>query len=207
MKRIVLLIFILATTACAEKAWEARLDGAGSSSQVLQVRCAKGSSAEVRLYGRGGGGWNLILKGDAFIGKNGLGKTREGDGMSPEGEFGIGTAFGRLPNPGTRLPYLQLRGGIIACDSEGPWYNTIVDTLGTGIRLSGEDMYSLEPEYDYGIEILYNPDRVYPAGSAIFLHCKGAKQWTGGCVAVDKDLMVRILQEAGADMVVSIHRR
>lgn len=42
-------------------------------------------------------------------------------------------------------------------------------------------------------------------GSAIFLHCFGPqKPWTGGCVAVPKDVMPRIMRSVRADCVVVI---
>ena len=42
-------------------------------------------------------------------------------------------------------------------------------------------------------------------GSAIFLHCFGPqKPWTGGCVAVPKDVMLRVMRSVRADCVVVI---
>ncbi len=203
-------LMLMLVCSCIPREWKGRMDAFLSETEVpqlLQVRCGSASRAWVFLYDRSDSAWRLRASGAAFIGRCGIGKTKEGDAMTPEGDFPVGTAFGRLPSPDTRLPYLQLRPGLIACDSEGPWYNCIVDTLGTGIRCSGEDMYAIAPEYDYGLEIGYNRERQYPLGSAIFLHCKGEKKYTGGCVAVDKSLMVRILELAEPGMLVSIHPR
>ncbi len=42
-------------------------------------------------------------------------------------------------------------------------------------------------------------------GSAIFLHCFGPqKPWTGGCVAVPKDIMLRVMRSVRPDCVVVI---
>ena len=42
-------------------------------------------------------------------------------------------------------------------------------------------------------------------GSAIFLHCFGPqKPWTGGCVAVPKDVMLRVMRSVRAHCVVVI---
>lgn len=42
------------------------------------------------------------------------------------------------------------------------------------------------------------------AGSAIFIHCKGAKAFTGGCVALDEEHMAKVLRHADAGMRVVI---
>ena len=177
--------------------------------QLMAVECIGGSNARVRYYVKQDGGWWLLHRGTAFIGKNGLGKTREGDAKTPEGEIRPLCAFGIKPNPGTALPYIDVTDGTLACDAEGPFYNRIVgfpeycDAFGPD--LPGEKMWQLSPEYDYGIQTDFNADNVYPLGSAIFIHCKGAKTWTGGCVALDKRLMRQILKTATRGLVISIH--
>lgn len=168
--------------------------------QVLDVKWVGGSDAKVVYYVKGAKGWRVRGKGDAYIGKNGLEKTREGDARTPVGELRPLRAFGILPNPGTSLPWLQVQPGTIACDEEGPYYNKIVQ----GIEVGGERMWELSPEYDYGIETDYNKDGIWPLGSAIFIHCKGAKAWTGGCVALDKRLMMQILKTADDGLRISI---
>ena len=100
--------------------------------ELLLVQSAEGSNATVRSYAKAGvRKWKLVSETDAFIGKNGLGKTREGDAKTPEGDFGVQTAFGILPDPGTALPWLPITESIFACDEEGPWYNRIIDTAAT----------------------------------------------------------------------------
>ena len=47
----------------------------------------------------------------------------------------------------------------------------------------GEDMYSYQPHYNYGIATDFNKECVYPKGSAIFVHVKGGKPYTGGGIA------------------------
>lgn len=157
------------------------------------------------------GGWNLDSTGSAFIGKNGLGKVVEGDLKTPEGEFRALMAFGVGPDPGTALPYLALKDTTIACDSDCEYYNRIVDMSlipavdSTGRAVSGERMASIMPEYEYGIVLDYNRENVYPIGSAIFFHCKGRNAWTGGCVAVDRDFIERVLRTCGPGLVFCIH--
>ena len=173
--------------------------------ELLLVRSTGGSDAVVRYYTRSGRGWRLDTEGPAYIGKNGLGKTREGDAMTPEGDFGVLTAFGIQPDPGTALPWLPVTESIFACDEEGPWYNRIIDTAAVHHSCKGEDMFHTAPEYNYGMALDYNAACNYPDGSAIFFHCKGAKAWTGGCIAVDESFMKHILATCHPGLRVIIH--
>ena len=66
-------------------------------------------------------------------------------------------------------------------------------------------MFIYTPEYNYGIALDYNPECEWPLGSSIFLHCKGAKVFTGGCVAIDEELMKLVLMNAEPGMRVIIH--
>lgn len=173
-----------------------------SVSSVILVR-----GDELEYFRRGDEGVFVPdCRGCVYVGKNGYGKNREGDLKTPVGEFRAVTAFGVRPDPGTELPYIAVTGSTVACDSEGPWYNRIVDVskLSEGSMCKGERMIDLVPEYNYGIALDYNPDNVYPLGSAIFFHCKGAKTWTGGCVAVDEEMMKHILLTCGQHPLVCI---
>ena len=173
--------------------------------ELILVKGESGSDALVRYFRRSGRRWKLDTEGPALIGKNGLGKTREGDAKTPEGDFGVLTAFGILPDPGTALPWLPVTESIFACDEEGPWYNRIIDTVATHHPCKGEDMFHTAPEYNYGMALDYNAECRYPDGSAIFFHCKGAKAWTGGCVAVDEDFLRHILTTCHPTLRVIIH--
>ena len=174
--------------------------------ELLLVRCDSSSNATVYYYAKAFPGyWKRLGKTDALIGKNGLGKTREGDAKTPEGDFGVLTAFGILPDPGTALPWLPVTESTFACDEQGPWYNRIIDTAAVHHACRGEDMFRTAPEYNYGLALDYNAGCVWPEGSAIFFHCKGAKAWTGGCVAVDEDFMRLILTTCHPGLRVVIH--
>ena len=171
--------------------------------QLLIVKYLGGSDAEAKYYIKGAGGWRLHGRCLAFVGKNGIGKTREGDTKTPVGELKPLRAFGIMPDPGCALPYLRVTIGTVAVDEEGPYYNRIVhfpENTSADRTPGGEKMWELSPEYDYGIETDYNATCTWPLGSAIFIHCKGAKSWTGGCVALDKQLMRRILQTADSGL-------
>ncbi len=176
--------------------------------QVMLVRCTEGSNAEVQFYNKlpdQNDAWTLVFESDAYIGRNGAGKTGEGDAKTPYGDFGVLSAFGILDDPGTKLDYIPITRSVYACDEEGEYYNRIVDTEETGHACKGEEMFLYTPEYNYGVALDYNPDNEWPKGSAIFLHCKGAKVFTGGCVAIDEELMRTVLQYAEPGMRVIIH--
>jgi len=174
------------------------------ANQILLVKHTHGSEAVVEFYVRENGRFRLDMKGDAFVGKNGIDKTREGDAKTPTGTFGITTAFGIKPNPGTSVPYIDVKETTFACDEDCEFYNRIIDTMETGHDCHGEHMIKYTSSYAYGMALNYNPENIYPKGSAIFLHCKGSNPYTGGCIAVDEDFMVNILKKADSSMVICI---
>ena len=68
----------------------------------------------------------------------------------------------------------------------------------------GEDMYHITPEYNYGIVTDYNHQRIYSNGCNIFIHCKGNKPYTGGCIAFDEDKMIEILRRCNKSLIVVV---
>ena len=211
MKRLFLLLVLLSLfSSCKQDPWADLAREFCTDPDVgslIFVKDVSGSTAVVEYYIRVSEGvaasdpepfegWTLAGNGSAFIGREGLGKTREGDAKTPVGCFKVVRAFGVLPDPGTSLDYLQVTPSIFACDEEGPWYNKIIDTSAVHHACKGEDMFHTAPEYNYGLELDYNSECVYPNGSAIFLHCKGSKQWTGGCIAIDEEFLKKILVTA-----------
>ena len=174
--------------------------------EVMLVRYLGGSNAHIEFYKKTvNDAWELRFETDGYVGKNGIDKTKEGDAKTPTGDFGILNAFGILPNPGTKLHYTAVTPTTFACDEEGPYYNTIIDAKKVGHACKGEEMYEVSPQYNYGIETDFNRERVYPKGSAIFLHVKGVKPYTGGCVAIDQEHMKTVLKLAGPGMRIVVH--
>ena len=174
----------------------------------MLVRCTEGCKATVQYYEKltdENDVWSLTFETEAIIGKNGPEKTGEGDAKTPYGDFGVRGAFGIRSNPGTDLPYTEIKETTFACDEEGEYYNQIIDTEETGHDCKGEEMYELSPEYNYGIETDFNSKNEWPKGSAIFIHCKGTKKFTGGCVALDEELMKKVLETADSGMRIIIH--
>ena len=168
--------------------------------QLLEVYDVQGSAAKARLTVDG----KVLFVTDVVIGKNGIGKTGEGDAKTPTGTLRPLSAFGIKPNPGTKMPYIDITPSTFACDEDCEYYNRIIDTAVVHHPCHGEEMYSYQPHYNYGIATDFNKECVYPNGSAIFIHVKGPKPYTGGCIAFDEDKMVEILLNCDMSLVITV---
>ena len=141
-----------------------QMNVADDAEQLILVGATSNSDALLVVYAKAGGQWQQVFTTHAYIGKNGLGKTKEGDGKTPEGGFHFTKAFGIAPDPGCALGYVQVDDSHHWIgDSSSPRYNQFVSTR--------ED-----------------------AVSAIFLHCYSNNAHTGGCVAISKQDMRYLLQ-------------
>lgn len=173
--------------------------------QLLLVKYQEGSNAHAELWLKHNGEWLLEDTCAAFIGREGIGKTQEGDKKTPIGELTIGTAFGILPNPGTSIPYIQAYESLYGCDCDSVYYNQLIDTALVHHRCKGEHIIAFDPDYHYGLTTSYNQECVFGKGSCVFIHCKGKKPYTAGCVALDEPFMKHLLQVCDSNLVVSIH--
>ncbi|MFJ6214934.1 L,D-transpeptidase family protein [Streptomyces sp. NPDC092296] len=185
-----------AVPAPARPALPARVPGLGPATrarvpaqarQVLVVtgRAADSADATAVLWTRTGHGWR---PGAAWPAHNALhGWSRDhwaGDLRSPIGVFTLTAAGGRLPDPGTGLPYSRSRA---------------FSTGGTGF--TGEP---LAGSFDYVVAIDYNRvpgtsplDAAKPLGASrgggIWLHVDHGGP-THGCVSLTKDRMKQLLR-------------
>jgi L,D-peptidoglycan transpeptidase YkuD (ErfK/YbiS/YcfS/YnhG family) len=175
-------------------------DNPTQKGQLLEIYDVQGSAGKARLTVDG----KVLFTTDVYVGKNGLGKTGEGDGKTPLGTLRPLSAFGIKPNPGTTMPYIDVKPSTYACDEDCEYYNKIIDTAETHHQCTGEEMYSYQPQYNYGIATDFNKACVYPKGSAIFIHVKGTKTYTGGCIAFDEDRMVEILKNCDMSLVITV---
>ncbi len=177
--------------------------------QLLLVRYTGGCSAVAQYFVKSdyNSAWELEFESIADVGKHGIDKTKEGDAKAPTMDLGIVTAFGLLPNPGTAFDYIDIKETTYACDEDCEYYNQIIDIEETGHECTGEAMYDYSPQYNYGLATDYNSKNVYPNGSAIFIHVKGVKGYTGGCIALDQDDMETILKTAEPGMRVVIGQK
>ncbi len=194
--------------------WVGKLDAAEGAEQMLIVAAFSedATDAWVSLHQKqSDGSWHMIMTSPGFIGKNGLGKTREGDAKTPTGVFHFNRAFGIADDPGCAIPYVKVDNDSYWSGDprEGYHYNELVS-----IRdLPGLDLESGDSEhivdypyhYQYCLNISYNEEGIPGLGSAIFLHCLApAKPFTGGCVSIPEDHMRYVMQTVNSDTVVVI---
>jgi len=138
--------------------------------------------------------WQKELECSAFVGSSGVGRASENDSKTPLGDFGMLCAFGIKPDPGAKLLYIRVDEHTWCC-GDNEHYNRIIDIRQYPHRCTGEHMADFAPEYNYGIFFDYNIEGTPGLGFAIFLHCKGEKPYTGGCIAVDEAQMIKLLQK------------
>ncbi|MCI6870097.1 MAG: hypothetical protein MR853_05140 [Selenomonadales bacterium] len=177
--------------------------------QVILVQHIENSRARVQLYVKTDeypDFWTKLLTCDAYVGRNGLGKTMEGDMKSPAGDFGVITAVGMKDNPGTKAEYLKLDEHIFCAD--GPYYNKLVDDREIPreeiLKYNGDHMNDTSPQFNYGLFLDYNKECIPGKGSYIFMHCDGPSPFTAGCVAVSEENMKFILQHVDNNVRICI---
>lgn len=158
---------------------------------------------------QGSKNWRLVLETEAIIGKNGLGKTKEGDGKTPIGVFLFVEAFGILENPGAKLPYVQVKEHHYWVDDSGSsYYNKLVSAKGLKSDwTSAEHIIEYGESYHYVLATSYNMECIPGKGSAVFLHCTtGDSDSTAGCIAVPKVYMKEIIKRVEPECVLIIDR-
>lgn len=168
-----------------------------TTSQLITVNAPSSSStsATVTAWQRGADGiWRVAIgPTGAMVGGAGIGQASEGSDHTPAGTLALTQAFGRQPNPGTRMPYFQTD-TLDWWDENpsSPTYNLHVRQVGSPGGAS-ENLYNSGSVYDYVVNMNYNTARVPGAGSAFFLHVSDGSP-TAGCVSVGRASMVAILR-------------
>ncbi len=155
------------------------------------------------------GKWILDFSTIGHIGKNGLGKTKEGDDKTPVGVYHFTAAFGVASKPeDAGMPYVKVdETHWLVSDSASKYYNQFVsaskkeagDPLVKTVNQDwasscGEQLYKYTKAYHYSLILDYNPENIPYKGSAIFLHCYSDGQYTAGCVAIPEAGMKYLLQ-------------
>ena len=150
--------------------------------------------------------WKLKLACNAFLGKNGIDKVREGDKRTPTGDYGFLMAFGVKENPGALIPYTKLTNTMYLC-GDRDYYNQFVDISKIRHSCGGnsEHLIRYVPQYNYSLFIDYNKEGVYGKGSAIFLHCCGNYPYTLGCVGISEENMIKILRSVNKTARICIY--
>ena len=206
MKKFVVVLLAVILGYCAWLAYRpapltpqqvARLGVAHNVEQLILVGATGGSDALFAMYEKRGGLWWETYATHAYIGRNGLGKEREGDGKTPIGVFHFTKAFGIAPDPGCALGYTQVDDTHYwVGDEMSPLYNQFASTRdGASFgKAESEHIIDYATPYQYCLNISYNEGGTPGLGSAIFLHCYSSRTHTGGCVAIPEDGMRRVLR-------------
>ena len=191
-----------------------KLKVSSETDQIILVVSDDYSSYSAKFYyyiKNSEGKWDELIKCDAHIGKNGLGKEKEGDSKTPVGKFKFNFYFGIQDNPGTKMPYLKVKPTHWwNCDSSKKEYNTMIDTEEYGEdfdKKESENIIKYDLAYAYAMNISYNEERISAKGSAIFLHCFTLKPYSFGCVAIPKEDMIKALINVNEKCVIIIDER
>lgn len=173
--------------------------------QIIIVN-TKASDARVFFYEIDNQGrLHKILSTKGKIGKNGIGKTMEGDKKTPEGVFKISFAFGNRKKPKTSLRYIRTDASYYwVDDSDSLYYNKLVSVNEVAADWkSAEHIVDMGKTYNYVLPIGYNIDCIPKLGSAIFMHCNPCRP-TSGCVAISEKSMKQILQRISSECIIVI---
>lgn len=203
--------FLLVNKVSAEQSpqWVKTLTAANNANQLLIVaQVGEKTTAWISMHNRdANGNWQQIMTTPGFIGKNGLGKEREGDNKTPVGVFHFDKAFGIAANPGCKVPYTQVDENYYWSSDPNYKYNQFVSIKDFPAlnKNAAEHLIECEPEYTYVLNISYNEQGTPAKGSAIFLQCLGInKTYTHGGIAIPVDKMRVVMQNLNPDCVLII---
>ena len=191
--------------------WVSSLKVADEVSQIIVVTADKMGIIDVTVSmhtKNENGVWVEDYTTPGQIGRNGLGKEREGDGKTPIGIFTFTKAFGILPNPGiTSMSYLQVdETHHWVDDPESKYYNQCVSTRDVEPDWnSTEHLYKYVGDYNYSLATSYNKECTPYVGCAIFLHCT-VKDFraTSGCIAIPEEYMAQTMIQLRSDCIIII---
>lgn len=149
---------------------------------------------------------------DARIGKNGLtNNLNENSNATPKGTFKFGLAFGFKKFPTDKsIKYQIINKNLYwVSDIKSKYYNKLVDInkvpKGSFDPKKSEHLIDYPIHYEYAIEIICNPKNIPNKGSAIFLHIMSKnKGGTAGCVAIERNDMIKILKNINKDTIIEI---
>ena len=186
--------------------WVSSLSVAEESQQLAIISGTGGSNAEFSFHQKDSSGkWQQLLSAHAYIGKNGWGKTREGDAKTPIGVYTFTQAFGINPNPGSPMGYTKVdKTHYWVGDSTSDKYNQFVSTSDYNDfdKKESEHIIDYKLAYKYCLNISWNIDGIPGKGSAIFLHCYTKNKFTGGCVSLPEEIMRQVVQLVRPDCLV-----
>lgn len=196
----------------ASPEWVGKLDAAKDAEQLFIVAAFSqdATDAWVSLHKKqSDGSWHMVMTTPGFIGKSGIGKTKEGDCKTPQGVYHFNCAFGIADDPGCKMPYTKVDNDHYWSGDyrEGYHYNELVslkDIPDLNVEYA-EHIIDYVYHYQYCLNISYNEEGIPKVGSGLFLHCLGpAKPFSAGCVAIPEDHMKYVMQQVDEKTVVVI---
>ena len=197
----VMLLFVCQTSYAATPSpqWVRNLPAAQDSEQMLVVAGIQGTTAWISMHERNSSGqWEQIMTTPGFIGRNGLGKVREGDEKTPVGTFHFDYAFGIAPDPSCAIPYVQINEHHYWSGDFNYKYNQFVDDREAPANFNkdkSERLIDYAPNYNYALSFDYNSECTPDKGYAFFVQCLNSiKPWTGGGVAIPEEKMLFVMQ-------------
>ena len=190
-------LWLFAVAACRGIALSAAIN-------MLITKIMLKKMANIVLYEKVNGKFKKVFTCAGYVGKNGIGKKREGDKKTPTGTYGFTKAFGIKKNPRSKIKYIKLN-KYHYWSGDRRYYNQMIDIRKVKASRSGEHLIDYKPHYNYALAIDYNKNCVYKKGSAIFLHCTGSNPYTGGCVAVKQKYMKKIMQTVDKNAKICIY--
>lgn len=170
--------------------------------ELIKIICTNDSRAKFEMFK----GKDKIIETQAILGRNGITNNKqEGDGKTPRGVYKLGIAFGIHDKIDTDLKYIKINNNLYWVDDiNSKFYNQMVNL--TKVEKdwnSAEHLIDYPVQYEYAVEIKTNPNNIPGKGSAIFLHCTNGNP-TAGCVAIDKENMVKVLKNLSENALISI---
>ena len=212
-------MFVGLPTAAAVPAYDpSQLTHVGPAEQLIVVNAPHWHSTvgTLRAYERRNGTWVKVISSTrALLGSHGMkiaSKRRQSTGTTPAGTFAIPTMFGRQPNPGTQMPYVQVdRNDAWTYNPKVPSTYNVFQTVNRGwwkYSYYVERLWEYGKQYNYVAVLDYNlptgtittgPDGVNrtdtpadtKAGGGIFLHVSNGTR-TAGCIAIAESTMREI---------------
>jgi L,D-peptidoglycan transpeptidase YkuD (ErfK/YbiS/YcfS/YnhG family) len=179
----------------------------GNATQVVSVVGVGGSDAKLDVYQRTAAGWQPVAAGiPAHIGSAGMTKhSKGGYPATPMGVFTLPYAFGTAPNPGTALKYVQIGSNHWwDGDPKSSTYNTMQVCQKSQCPFNTAESENLEiPQYKHAVVMGVNAARTPGDGAAFFFHTTDGGP-TAGCVAIEDDTLVKIIQWLRPGAVIAI---
>ena len=172
------------------------------ATQVITVVASSTTAATAALqpWQRRGNGWvRMGPEVTAHVAEDGLtAAPHEFEPATPLGSYSLTQAFGKLADPGTKLPYFQATSADWWISQPGPLYNTHqFCTVGCAFTQADPNarLTAQIRAYNYAVVIDYNRfPVVQDAGSAYFLHVTTAGKPTKGCISMPQPALISILQ-------------